>query len=57
MGFAKEAFKEIDFFQNGYIDSYSIYEFVKYYTQKELDPMASAGIIDKFAANEQRVDQ
>jgi len=53
---ARDVFKEIDFFQNGYIDSYSIYEFVKYYMQRELDPLASTFVIEQFAASEQRVD-
>lgn len=48
---ARDAFKEIDFFQNGYIDSYSIYEFVKYYMQRELDPLASTYVVDQFVAN------
>jgi hypothetical protein len=41
----RELFGEIDFFQNGYMDAYSMFEFIKYYTTYEVDPLISAQIV------------
>lgn len=52
----REVFAEIDFFQNGYIDAYSIFEFAKYYTSQELDPLVSAQIVELFSKSQTRID-